>query len=75
FNYAAIIISLAKQESPDISSFSEPEVVWKMTKRYHAGLVVSSPDYNRITKLISDYTDRFYKEFFSSQPLPDKPTN
>ena len=75
FNYAAILISLAKQESPDISSFSEPEVVWKLNKRYHAGLVVSSPDYNRITKLISDYTERFYEEFFSYQPLPDKPTN
>ena len=72
---AALMISLAKQEYPDLSGFSDPEVVWKIHKPYHAGLIVASPDYHRITQLLDSYLQRFYSEFFTSQPLPDKPSD
>jgi len=74
-NYAAILLSLAKQEWPDMSVFSDKEVVWKLNKKNHAGVILKSEDYERITKLISDYVKRFYEEFFASYPAPDKPTN
>ncbi len=73
-NYSGLIISLAKQEWPDVSGYNDPEIVWKMNKKYHAGIIVSSPDYSRVEKLISDYTKRFYDDFFTSQPLPEKPS-
>ncbi|QQS36242.1 MAG: ATP-grasp domain-containing protein [Ignavibacteriales bacterium] len=73
-NYSGLIISLAKQEWPDVSGYNDPEIVWKMNKKYHAGMIVSSPDYSRVEKLIADYTKRFYDDFFTSQPLPDKPS-
>lgn len=73
-NYSGLIISLAKQEWPDVSTFNDPEIVWKMNKKYHAGIIVSSPDFTRVEKLISDYTNRFYDDFFTSQPLSDKPS-
>jgi hypothetical protein len=71
---AGIIASLAKQEWPDISAYNDPEIVWRLKKKYHAGMVVSSPSYERVRSLIENYVQRFYSDFFTSQPLPDKPT-
>lgn len=73
-DYAGIITSLAKQERPDLTTYNDPEVVWRMKKKYHAGMIVSSPSYERIQSLVENYTQRYYQDFFTSQPLPDKPT-
>jgi biotin carboxylase len=73
-DYAGLLISLAKQEYPDLSGFTDPEVAWRLKKRFHAGIIVASKSYDRITELIADYTKRFYRDFFTTQPLPDKPT-
>jgi hypothetical protein len=48
-DYAGIIQSLAKQEWPDLSAYDEPEVKWKLNKKFHAGLIVSSKKRDRIT--------------------------
>ncbi|GAB4287564.1 MAG: ATPase [Ignavibacteriaceae bacterium] len=74
FNYAALIISLAKMQWPDLSSFEDKEVLWRLKKPFHAGLIISSDDENRIGELMKNYIKRFYEEFFTSQPLPDKPS-
>jgi biotin carboxylase len=73
-DYSGIITSLAKQEWPDLSTYNDPEVVWRMNRKYHAGLIVSSPSYERIQSLVENYSQRYYNDFFTSQPLPDKPT-
>ncbi len=72
--YAGLLISLAKQEWPDMSGYSAAEVVWKLQKKNHAGLIVRSPRYERIEELMKEYTGRFYKDFFATQPLPTKAT-
>ncbi len=72
--YSAIMISLAKQEYPDLSSFTDEEIVWRMNKRFHAGLILASSDYNRLSKLIDEYTKRFYEDFFVYHPIQNKPT-
>ena len=73
--HAAILLSLARQEWPDLKSFDDDEVVWRLNKKNHAGLIVRSTDYERIADLISNYVKRFYEDFFASQPAPDKPTS
>ena len=57
-----------------MSAYNDPEVVWKMKRKYHAGMIVSSPSYERVQSLVESYTQRYYQDFFTSQPLPDKPT-
>ena len=73
-DYAGLIISLAKQESPDLSGYNAPEVVWKLEKENHAGLIVRAPRFERVEELMKEYTERFYTDFFASQPLPTKVT-
>jgi biotin carboxylase len=72
-DYGGLMVSLAKQEWPDLSAYNAPEVVWKLKKKNHAGIVVCSPDYDRVTQLLNEYTERFYRDFFASAPPQQKP--
>jgi biotin carboxylase len=74
-NFSAIVTSLAKQETPDLSSFNDPEVFWRLNKEYHAGIIVSSPNLNRTKELMDSYTQRFYNDFFATAKMGEKPTN
>lgn len=68
--HAGIIISLAQQEWPDMSSFNDSEIVWKMDKEHHAGMIVKSETPARIVELLDSYAERFYTDFFASLPAP-----
>ncbi len=47
-DYAGIVISLARQECPDTSAYDDPEIVWRLNKLHHAGLLVASHDPARV---------------------------
>jgi biotin carboxylase len=72
-DYAGIVLSLARQEEPDLSAYNEPEVVTTIRKRHHAGVIVGSADPGRIDTLLDDYTRRFYRDFFATAPPPERP--
>jgi biotin carboxylase len=74
-DYSGIIISLARQECPDTSRYDDKEVVWRLNKRYHAGLILASPDAEMVERLLEEYTRRFLKDFYATAPLPDRPTS
>ena len=70
--YAGIVLSLARQEHPDMSAYDDPEIVMRVNKRHHAGLIVSSPDEQRVRALLDSYTSRFYRDFHASAPAPQR---
>jgi biotin carboxylase len=72
--YAGVILSLARQEEPDTSAYSDPEVYLRIKKHHHAGLVLRSKDPGRIPVLLQDYARRFAEEFTAVEPPKDKPT-
>jgi biotin carboxylase len=74
-HYAALLNSLAKQEYPDMDAYNDPEVVWRLKKQFHAGLVITSPKYDRTTKLLNSYVERFYNDFFHFVPMGNKASN
>ncbi|HKP85186.1 MAG TPA: ATP-grasp domain-containing protein [Blastocatellia bacterium] len=73
-DYAGVIISLAKQEHPDTSAYDAPEIVYRLKKPYHAGLVIASPDLGRIEQLLDEYSHRFYRDFYATGPPLDRAT-
>src|SRR5690606_27231585 len=73
-DYAGVILSLAKQEWPDLSAYADPEIVWRMKKKDHAGLIVRADSPERVEELLGQYTARFYEDFFTSMPAPDEAT-
>ena len=70
--YAGVINCLAKQEWPDLSAYSDPEVAWRLKKKHHAGLIVASPDSARVEQLLNDYAARFGQDFLAVMPPLDK---
>jgi hypothetical protein len=71
--YAGIILSLAKQEEPDTSAYVDEEIVYRVKKRRHAGLIVRAKELDRVTALLDDYSHRFSDDFVAVAPLPERP--
>jgi hypothetical protein len=72
-DYAGLLVSLARQEWPDTSSFEEPELVWRLKKRHHVGLIVKSPDHRHVADLLETYTERVRSEYHASAPPKERP--
>ena len=71
--YAGLLVCLAQQEWPDLSSFTESEVVWRLRKRHHAGLILASKDVKHVESLLDSYVMRFAQDFLAVAPPLDKP--
>ena len=72
-DYAGLLVSLARQTAPDLSAYSDPEVVWRLEKPNHAGLIVRSPSRQRVDELLSQYVERFQRDFVAALPAPATP--
>jgi biotin carboxylase len=70
--YAGIVLSLAKQEYPDTSAYDDPEIVHRVKKRHHAGLIVRSKELERIEELLAQYSERFASDFVAVVPPLEK---
>lgn len=73
-DYAGVLITLARQERPDTSAYADPEIVWRLDKTHHVGLIVASPDPARVEALLTDYLRRFLTDFHAALPAPARPT-
>ncbi|HKU73532.1 MAG TPA: ATP-grasp domain-containing protein [Pyrinomonadaceae bacterium] len=71
--YAGIILSLAKQEYPDTSAYADDEIISRVKKRHHAGLIVRAPRLDRVNQLLDDYGRRFVEDFVAVAPPPERP--
>jgi hypothetical protein len=67
-HHAGVALALARQEWPDTSAYTDPEIVHRVRKRHHVGLVVASPSYDRVQELLGRYVDRFSEEFLAVLP-------
>jgi biotin carboxylase len=74
-DYAALLVSLAKQEYPDTSAYTDPEIVWRMQKRHHVGLIVKSARRERVAELLAEYVERVKKDFATVAPPRARPTD
>lgn len=74
-DYAGLLVSLARQEWPDLGSFDAPEIVLRIPKRHHVALVWRSPDYARVEELQHEFLARVQRDFHASAPAPDKATD
>jgi hypothetical protein len=73
--YAGVMICLARQEWPDLSGYRDPEIVYRVHKQQHAGLIVASPKHKRVEQLIHVYSQRFAHDFLAvAPPLDTAPT-
>jgi biotin carboxylase len=73
-DYAGVVLSLARQEVPDTSAYTDPEIAQRITKRHHAGFVLRAPKPDRISELLDSYSARFRDDFMATAPVPERPS-
>ena len=61
--YAGIVLTLSKFQHPDLSSFSDSEVCFRVPLEYHAGMIVKSKKQVKILELLEDYGNRLATDF------------
>ena len=74
-DYSGIIISLARQQWPDLAPFNDPEVVWRMEEEYHVGCVIRSKSRERVLELLESYAALIRNEYHASAPAQNKSTH
>jgi hypothetical protein len=67
-DYAGSVLCLAQTEEPDTSSFNDPEIVVRVKKHHHAGLIVRSDKPERVRELLEQYSAEFARVFLASMP-------
>jgi biotin carboxylase len=73
--YAGSVLCLARTAEPDTARFNAPEIVLRLKKHHHAGLIVRSEDPERVRVLLEEFAEGFAREFLAVAPVPDKPTS
>lgn len=73
-DYAGSVLCLAKTAEPDTTGFDAPEIVVRMKKHHHAGLIVRSHEPERVRELLEQYSEGFAQRFLAQMPPPLKPT-
>jgi biotin carboxylase len=71
--HAGIILSLARQEYPDTTAYDDPEIVYRIKKKHHAGLIVRAPKLERVSQLLDEYGRRFAEDFVAVLPPMERP--
>jgi hypothetical protein len=74
-DFAGAVISLARQDEPDLSAYTDPEIALKLHKAHHAGLLLVSTLEQRTRELVESYSRRFVDDFLAVVAAPDKPTS
>lgn len=67
-SYAGSVVCLAQTKEPDTTPFNAPEIVVRVTKDHHAGLIVRSPRAERVRQLLEEYSGEFARRFLEKVP-------
>lgn len=74
-DYSGILVSLSRYQWPDDAGFTDKEIVWRMNKEYHIGLILKSENEAKVLELLDQYADRVRADFHASLPISDKPVS
>jgi hypothetical protein len=66
--YAGVVISLTRQESPDTTPFTDPEIVHRLDKKQHIGFVVAADKLDRVEQLLASYAERIRRDYHMALP-------
>jgi len=70
-SYAGSVLCLAQTAEPDTSSFNDSEIVVRIEKHHHAGMIVRSDDPGRVRLLLEQYSEEFARRFLATMPPMD----
>lgn len=69
--YSGICLALAKTEYPDTSDYKDQEIVYRVKKPKHVGLIFHTTKKERLDELIKTYTERITRDFLAVAPAKE----
>ena len=70
--FAGVALALANQDQPDTSRYDDAEIVYRVTKPKHVGLIFHSPKQKRVDELLHVYTERITIDFLAVAPAKER---
>lgn len=72
---SGLLVSLSRFEQPDTSLLEYPEIVWRLDKPYHVGVIITSNQVDHVLETLDKITQQVYTHYHASLPMKDKPTD
>lgn len=70
-DFAGITLALAKEDAPDTSHYADAEIVYRVTKPKHVGLIFYSNDGDRVDELLNFYANKIAEDFLAIAPVKE----
>src|SRR5688572_5193361 len=71
-DFAGVALALANQDEPDTSHYDDSEIVYRVSKPKHVGLIFYSRKQKRVSELIETYAERIATDFLAVVPAKER---
>ncbi len=70
--YAGVALALSREDDPDTSAYSDAEIVYRIKKAKHVGLIFHAPTIERVQELQNIYSQRITDDFLAVAPAKER---
>lgn len=70
--FAGVALALANQDKPDTSHYDDAEIVYRVSKPKHVGLIFYSSKQKRVSELLDTYSARITSDFLAVVPAKER---
>ncbi len=71
-DYAGVALALANRDEPDTSHYDDSEIVYRVSKPKHVGLIFYSRKQKRVSDLLDSYSQRIAEDFLAVAPAKER---
>lgn len=71
-DFAGVALALANQEHPDTSHYTDEEIVYRVAKAKHVGMIFYTKKQKRLEQLLVSYSERITTDFLAVAPAKER---
>ena len=71
-DFAGITLALANVDEPDTSHYDEEEIVYRVSKPKHVGMIFRASNRQRVDELMTYYAGRIAEDFLAVAPVKER---
>jgi biotin carboxylase len=71
-DFAGVALALANQDQPDTSHYTDDEIVYRVSKPKHVGMIFYSKKQKRLEELLLTYSERIAIDFLAVAPAKER---
>lgn len=71
-DFAGVALALANTDTPDTAHYTDDEIVYRVAKPKHIGLIFYSSKQKRVDELLNTYTERITSDFLAVAPAKER---